>query len=75
MLSSGNVRCKLADHRKGKGCPTMALIGSIGGRVAAGALFILRGRSGGVVPRGRRAYSSKQGVTRVRRLDDSTAGC
>lgn len=51
MLSGSNVRCKLVDHCKGKGYPTIALIGSIGGRVAAGALFMLRGPTG-VVPRG-----------------------
>ena len=56
----------LSNHRKGKGCPTIALIGSIGGRVAAGALFMLRGPTG-VVPRGMIVCSSKQGVTRVRR--------
>ena len=28
-----------ADHRKGKGCHTMTLIGSIAGRGAAGPLF------------------------------------
>ena len=50
------------DHRKGKGCQAMTLIGSIAGRGAAGTLFVVRGPTG-CVPRGNRRCGSKQGVT------------